>query len=67
MAQKKKLTSQWVELTEIRSWIAIKLCEEDDRQVRDALFAASQAIGLAMLNLEKVEYETNGTYSQEDR
>ena len=67
MPQKEKVTDQWVKLREIKGWISDKLCQEDDRQVRDALFAASQAIGLAMLNLKSVEYETNGAYNQEDK
>lgn len=67
MPQKEKLNDQWVRLREIKGWLAEKMYQEDDRQVRDTLFAASQAIGLAMLNLESVEYETNGAYNQEDR
>lgn len=67
MPKKEKITDQWAKLHEIKSWILDKLREEDDRQVRDALLVASQAIGLAMLNLESVEYETNGAYSQENR
>lgn len=58
MPQKEKLTNQYAKLHEIKTWITNRLCEENDRQVRDALFAASQAIGLAMLNLEEVEYNT---------
>ena len=67
MPQEQKLSSKWLELREIKGWIAGKLREEQDRQVRDALFAASYAISLAMLKLEKVEYETSGDYDQEDR
>jgi len=58
MAEKQKLTDQYRKLYEIKEWTGDKLYQEDDRQVRDALFAAKQAIGLAMLKLEKVEYLT---------
>lgn len=67
MPQKEKVADQWVKLREIKGWIAEKLYQEADRQVRDALFASSQAVGLAMLSLEKVEYETNRDYNQENR
>jgi len=58
MAEKQKLTDQYRKLYEAKEWAGDKLRQEDDRQVRDALFAAIQAIGLAMLKLEKVEYLT---------
>jgi hypothetical protein len=58
MAEKQKLTDQYRKLYEAKEWTGDKLRQEDDRQVRDALFAAMQAIGLAMLKLEKVEYLT---------
>ena len=58
MTQKAKITDQYTKLYEVKEWASDKLRKEDDRQVRDALFAAMQAIGLAMLNLEKVEYLT---------
>jgi hypothetical protein len=58
MAEKQKLTDQYTKLYEAKEWMGNKLRQEDDRQVRDALFAAMQAIGLAMLKLEKVEYLT---------
>ncbi len=64
MPQKEKLANQWVKLGEIKAWIAGALYEESNQQVRDALFAASQAISLLMLDLEKVEYEANRAYSQ---
>lgn len=58
MAKKQKLTDQYRNLYEAKEWAVNKLRQEDDRQVRDALFAAMQAIGLAMLKLEKVGYLT---------
>lgn len=58
MTEKQKLTDQYRKLYEAKEWAGDKLRQEDDRQVRDALFAAMQAIGLAMLKLEKVEYLT---------
>jgi hypothetical protein len=58
MAKKQKLTDCYRNLYEAKEWAGNKLRQEDDRQVRDALFAAMQAIGLAMLKLEKVEYLT---------
>jgi len=69
MAEKQKLTDQYRKLYEAKEWAGDKLRQEDDRQVRDALFAAMQAIGLAMLKLEKVEYLTvdRSENLQEDR
>jgi hypothetical protein len=58
MIQKEKLADQYQKLYEAKEWAGKKLRQEDDRQVRDSLFAAIQAIGLAMLKLEKVEYLT---------
>lgn len=58
MTEKPKLTDQYRKLYEAKEWVGDKLRQENDRQVRDALFAAMQAIGLAMLKLEKVEYLT---------
>ena len=54
----KKLQEKWIELAEIRSWITNQLPPETDREVRDSLFEARQAIGAAMLHLERVEYRT---------
>jgi hypothetical protein len=58
MEKKQKLTDQYRKLYEAKEWAGDKLRQEDDRQVRDALFAAMQAIGLGMLKLEKVAYLT---------
>ena len=58
MTQKVRLTDQYRKLYEVKEWAGDKLRKKDDRQVRDALFAAMQAIGLAMLDMEKVEYLT---------
>ena len=69
MAEKQKVKDQYRKLYEAKEWAGDKLRQEDDRQVRDALFAAMQAIGLAMLKLEKVEYLTvdRSENLQEDR
>ena len=53
MAQIVKLADQYRKLYEIREWANDKLRNEDDRQVRDALFEAMQAIGLAMFKAKQ--------------
>jgi len=58
MTEKRKLTDQYRKLYEVKEWTGDKLRQEDDREVPNALFAAMQAIGLAMLKLEKVGYLT---------
>lgn len=58
MTQKVRLTDQSRKLYEVKDWAGNKLRNEDDRQTRDALFAAMQAVGLAILKLEKVSYLT---------
>jgi hypothetical protein len=57
------LKEKWIELAKIRAWITDQLPAETDREVRDYLFEARQAIGFAMLHLERVEYRTGGDYS----
>ena len=59
------LKGQWIELAKIRAWITDQLLPETDREVRDYLFEARQAIGFAMLHLERVEYRA-GAYSDID-
>jgi hypothetical protein len=63
----KTLIKQWIELSKIRAWIADQLPAETDREVRDYLFEARQAIGFAMLHLERVEYRTGGEYSDSEK
>ena len=58
MSQKENLRQQAIKLHEARDWVRNRLSEEGDRQTRDALFRASSAIGLAILNLEEVGYCT---------
>jgi len=58
MSQKETTVDQHRKLREVKEWANGRLRANDDRQIRDALFAATQAIGLAMLDLEKVEYLT---------
>ena len=60
----KMLKEQWIELAKIRSWITDQLPAETDREIRDYLFEARQAIGFAMLHLERVEYRTGGYDSE---
>ena len=55
---------QWIELAKIRSWITDQLPAETDREIKDYLFEARQAIGFAMLHLERVEYRTGGYDSE---
>ena len=63
----KTLKDQWIELAKIRAWITNQLPPEADREVRDYLFEALQAIGFAMLHLERVEYRTGGEFSGSEK
>lgn len=65
MTQKLNLREHYRNLYEARNYLADKLCEESDRGVRNALFTARFAIGLALLYLEKIEYRTDGAYNRE--
>jgi hypothetical protein len=49
------IKQQWVKLNEMRAWIASRLCDGTDI-TDNALFDAQQAIGFAMLHLERAEY-----------
>jgi hypothetical protein len=60
------LIKRWIELSQIRAWITDQLPAETDREVRDSLFEAREAIGFAMLHLERVEYQTGGDYSDSE-
>jgi hypothetical protein len=52
------LEEQSNQLAKIRGWIAKVLREEtDSKEVQDSLFEAQQAIGFALLHLERVEYQ----------
>jgi hypothetical protein len=64
MPKDKTIKEQWIELAKIRSWITVQLPEETHMEVRDYLFEARQAIGFAMLHLERVEYRTGGFDSE---
>jgi len=59
----KTLQGNWIELAKIRAWITDQLPAETDKEVRDSLFEARQAIGFAMVHLERVEFRTGGSYS----
>lgn len=63
---RKTVKEQWIELANIRGWIADQLPAETCREVRDDFFEAQQAIGYAMLHLERVEYRTGGNYSDSE-
>ena len=62
----KTLKEQWIELAKIRAWITDQLPAETVREMRDDFFEARQAIGTAMLHLERVEYRTSGNYSDSE-
>jgi len=62
----KTVKEQWIELAKIRAWISDQLPAETVREVRDEFFEARQAIGSAMLHLERVEYKTGGNYSDSE-
>jgi len=49
------IKQQWVTLNGMRAWIASRLCDGTDI-TDNALFDAQQAIGFAMLHLERAEY-----------
>jgi hypothetical protein len=51
--EEQTIKQQWVKLNEVRSWIANRLC---DGITDNAMFEAQQAIGSAMLLLERAEY-----------
>jgi hypothetical protein len=46
------------ELANIRAWITDQIAGETDRETRDYLFEARQAIGFALLHLDRVDYRT---------
>jgi hypothetical protein len=62
VSQKETLRQQLIKLHETREWIRRVACEEANRSTRDALFNSGLAIGLAILNLEKVSYLTQADY-----
>jgi len=62
----KPVTERCIELTRIRAWIAEELSAETDGKVRGSLFAAGQAIGSAILHLERVQYQTDRNYSDSE-
>jgi hypothetical protein len=58
------LEEQRIKLLKIRGWITDQLPLATDREIRDYLFEARQAIGFAMIHLERVEYRTGGFDSE---
>ena len=63
---KETVMDQYGKLYKIKEWLFDQLREEDDRQLRNTLFAATQAIGLAMISLEKVEFLIVGDNRRND-
>jgi hypothetical protein len=51
MSQKQNLRDQYRKLYEAREWLAEKLCEEDDRMVRHALFEAKNARSIKLKDI----------------
>ncbi len=58
MPVNEELIKRWNELSHTRAWISEQLSAETDNRVRDALFEAREAIGWALLHLERVDYRT---------
>jgi hypothetical protein len=58
------LEEQRIQLLNIRGWITDQLPSVIDNETRNYLFEARQAIGFAMLHLERVEYRTGGFDSE---
>jgi hypothetical protein len=56
------LKDQWIELAKVRGWLINRLPAESDQEIRHSLFEAHQAIGFALLQLERVEFRTDGTH-----
>ncbi|MEG4335429.1 hypothetical protein QUB40_26350 [Microcoleus sp. AT9_A2] len=53
--EEETLKQQWIKLNSVRAWIANRLCNGSDI-TDNAMFEAQQAIGFAMLHIEKAEY-----------
>ncbi|MEG3955254.1 hypothetical protein [Microcoleus sp. herbarium2] len=53
--EEQTITQQWVKLNGVRAWIAKRLGDGNDI-TDNAMFEAQQAIGFAMLHLERSEY-----------
>ena len=60
------LKEQWIELAKIRGWTAERISAATDEDIRNSLFEARQAIGFAMLHLERVVYRTGGDCSDSE-
>jgi hypothetical protein len=53
--EEQTIRQQWVKLNGVRAWIANRFGDGNDI-ADDAMFDAQQAIGFAMLHLERAEY-----------
>jgi len=56
--EEKSIKQQWAKLIAVRAWIANRLGNGGDI-TDNAMFEAQQAIGFAMLHLERAEYLAN--------
>jgi hypothetical protein len=61
---KTTLEEQSNNLVKIRAWIAKVLWDVPDKETQDTLFEAQQAIGFALLCLERVEYRASKDLSE---
>jgi hypothetical protein len=63
---KRTLKEQWIELAKMRGWVSDKIPAETEGRVKEALFEAQQSLGYAMLQLERIDFYTDGAYSDSD-
>jgi hypothetical protein len=64
--EEKTLEDQVTELAKIRGWLAHKFPAERNEDIRHCLLEAQHAIGFALLQLQRVELRTGGTYPWRD-
>jgi hypothetical protein len=60
--EERTLKAQIIELVKTRGWLVDKLPAESNEEIRNYLFEAQHAIGFALLQLERVEFRTSGSY-----
>lgn len=66
MAPRETLKQQNIKLYEIANLLNYEIGNEGDRATRDALFAASQAVQIALLHLREVAYRRIEAGEQSD-
>jgi len=54
--KEQEVKEQVIALAKIRAWATDQIIAETDKEVRDYLFETRQAIGFALLHLQRVEY-----------